>query len=132
MAWAKERIESEDRGRRLREVRQDPFVLGRGDRCLVASIIVDHGRDQHLMRLEEVALNAPVASLEAFGLTAREAEVLCWVAQGKTNREVGIILGASGRTVQKHLEHIFQKIGVESRIAAILKAWQAGRQAALG
>ncbi|HEX7466197.1 MAG TPA: helix-turn-helix transcriptional regulator, partial [Usitatibacter sp.] len=70
------------------------------------------------------------ASLEALGITPREAEVLCWVAQGKTNREIGMILGSSARTVQKHLEHVFQKIGVESRTAAILKAWQAGRHEA--
>jgi DNA-binding CsgD family transcriptional regulator len=49
--------------------------------------------------------------------------VLSWVAQGKTNREIGMILGSSARTVQKHLEHVFQKVGVESRTAAILKAW---------
>ncbi|MGZ5111585.1 MAG: response regulator transcription factor [Usitatibacter sp.] len=52
------------------------------------------------------------------------------MAQGKTNREVGMILGSSARTVQKHLEHVFEKIGVESRTAAILKAWQAGRERA--
>ena len=130
-AWAAKRIGDEGEGRRLRVVRRDPFVIAHGDHCLVADLIVDHGKDTHLMRLEKVALNAPAASLEALGLTPREAEVLTWVAQGKTNREVGMILGSSARTVQKHLEHIFQKIGVESRTAAILKAWQAGRHAAL-
>jgi DNA-binding CsgD family transcriptional regulator len=131
LEWALKRIAHEGDGRRLRTVRRDPLVVGGGDHCLVADLIVDHGKDQHLIRLEKVALNAPAASLEALGLTQREAEVLCWVAQGKTNREVGMILGASARTVQKHLEHVFQKIGVESRTAAILKAWQAGRHAAL-
>ena len=129
--WATRRIAEEGAGRRLRVVRRDPLVIARGDQCLVADLIVDHGKDLHLIRLEEIALNAPAASLEAMGLTPREAEVLSWVAQGKTNREIGMILGSSGRTVQKHLEHIFQKIGVESRTAAILKAWQAGRAAAL-
>lgn len=129
--WAKKRIEDEGGGKGLRVVRRDAFIMSRGDHCLVADLIVDHGKDLHLMRLENVALNAPAASLEALGLTPREAEVLSWVAQGKTNREVGMILGSSARTVQKHLEHIFQKIGVESRTAAILKAWQAGRHAAL-
>lgn len=131
LQWAKKRIEDEGEGRRLRVVRRDAFTLARGDHCLVADLIVDHGKDSHLMRLEKFALNAPAASLEALGLTPREAEVLSWVAQGKTNREVGMILGASARTVQKHLEHIFQKIGVENRTAAILKAWQVGRLAAL-
>lgn len=131
LEWAKKRIESEGEGKRLRAVRRDPFIVSRGERCLVANLIVDRGKDSHLMRLEEIALNAPAASLAALGLTPREAEVLSWVAQGKTNREIGMILGSSARTVQKHLEHIFQKIGVESRTAAILKAWQAGRHAAL-
>jgi DNA-binding CsgD family transcriptional regulator len=123
MQWAQQRIGDEGGGRRLRVVRRDAFVVSRGDHCLVADLIVDHGKDLHLMRMQKVALNAPAASLEALGVTPREAEVLSWVAQGKTNREVGMILGSSARTVQKHLEHIFQKIGVESRTAAILKAW---------
>jgi CheY-like chemotaxis protein/DNA-binding CsgD family transcriptional regulator len=53
-----------------------------------------------------------------FKLTAREAEVLYWVAKGKTNRDVGDILGASPRTVTKHMEHILPKLGVETRTAA--------------
>ena len=76
-------------------------------------------------------MNAPPDLLLGLGLTKREAEVLAWVAQGKTNRETGIILSLSTRTVQKHLEHVFAKLGVETRTAAILKAWQVGRFAAL-
>jgi DNA-binding CsgD family transcriptional regulator len=131
LEWAKSRMGEETEGKMLRVVRRDPFVLARGDHCLTADLIVDHGKDSHLVRLEKIALNAPPASLAALGITPREAEVLCWVAQGKTNREIGMILGSSARTVQKHLEHVFQKIGVESRTAAILKAWQAGRHGAL-
>jgi DNA-binding CsgD family transcriptional regulator len=55
---------------------------------------------------------------EALGLTRREAEVLAWVAKGKTNEQIGLILGISVRTVQKHLEHVFSKLGVETRTAA--------------
>ena len=54
----------------------------------------------------------------SFRLTAREAEVLLWVARGKTNRDVGEILGTAPRTVTKHMEHILQKLGVETRTAA--------------
>jgi len=54
----------------------------------------------------------------ALELTAREAEVLYWVVQGKTNRDIGDILGTSHRTVTKHLEHVFEKLGVETRTAA--------------
>jgi DNA-binding NarL/FixJ family response regulator len=56
--------------------------------------------------------------MQQFRLTAREAEVLYWVAKGKTNRDVGDILGASPRTVTKHMEHILPKLGVETRTAA--------------
>jgi DNA-binding response OmpR family regulator/DNA-binding CsgD family transcriptional regulator len=51
-------------------------------------------------------------------LTARETEVLSWLAKGKTNRDIAEILGMSPRTVNKHLEHIFEKLGVETRAAA--------------
>lgn len=53
-----------------------------------------------------------------FNLTDREAEVLVWVARGKTNREVAIILDISPRTINKHLEQIFKKLGVENRTGA--------------
>ena len=51
-------------------------------------------------------------------LTPRESEVLSWLAKGKTNRDIGDILGMSHRTVNKHLEHVFEKLGVETRAAA--------------
>jgi DNA-binding CsgD family transcriptional regulator len=55
-------------------------------------------------------------------LTPREAEVLCWVTQGKRHDEIGLILRISPRTVQKHLEHIYHKLGVQTRMAvAVLR-----------
>ena len=59
---------------------------------------------------------------QAFGLTAREAEVLYWVAKGKINRDIGDILGSSPATVKKHLERIYAKLGVETRTAAAAMA----------
>lgn len=56
------------------------------------------------------------------GLTPREAEVLLWTAQGKTNVEIGIILGMSDLTVKQHLGHVFEKLGVEGRNPATLRA----------
>ncbi|WP_322013150.1 response regulator [Paraburkholderia sp. J12] len=53
-----------------------------------------------------------------FTLTTREAEVLLWVSRGKTNRDIGDILGMAARTVNKHLEHLFRKLHVETRAAA--------------
>src|SRR5574337_327476 len=58
---------------------------------------------------------------ERLGLTHREGEVLAWVTDGKTNAEIGVILGTSPRTVQKHLEHIYRKLGVETRMAAAVR-----------
>ena len=51
-------------------------------------------------------------------LTAREGEVLLWITRGKSNRDIAEILGLSPRTVGKHLEQIFEKLGVENRTAA--------------
>jgi DNA-binding CsgD family transcriptional regulator len=73
----------------------------------------------HCLLLLEERQTAPKRRAFAAGrLTRREAEVLQWVAQGKTNTEIGHILGVSVRTIQKHLEHIYEKLGVETRIAA--------------
>lgn len=59
------------------------------------------------------------ALAEQFNLTAREAEVLFWAARGKTSRDIAQILAMSPRTVDKHFEHIFAKLGAESRTSAI-------------
>jgi|SoiMethySBSTD1v2_1073268.scaffolds.fasta_scaffold143321_2 DNA-binding NarL/FixJ family response regulator len=60
--------------------------------------------------------------LESLGLTPREAEVLLWLAQGKSNPDIAVILGAAEGTIKKHLEHVFEKLAVESRTAASLTA----------
>jgi DNA-binding CsgD family transcriptional regulator len=62
------------------------------------------------------------AEAAAVALTPREREVLDWVAAGKTNRDIAAILGASPRTVEKHLERIYEKLGVETRTAAAMRA----------
>jgi DNA-binding NarL/FixJ family response regulator len=62
------------------------------------------------------------APLEKLGLSPREAEVLLWVAQGKGNHDIAIILNLSPATVKKHTIHIFEKLGVETRGAAMLRA----------
>lgn len=56
------------------------------------------------------------------GLTQREAEVMHWLAGGKTDAEIAALLSISPRTVQKHLEHIYIKLGVETRTAAVMRA----------
>jgi DNA-binding CsgD family transcriptional regulator len=65
--------------------------------------------------------HAAVAALLA-ALTPREREVLHWVQAGKANRDIAALIGASPRTVEKHLEHVYEKLGVECRTAAALRA----------
>jgi DNA-binding CsgD family transcriptional regulator len=66
----------------------------------------------------EQAICASSKQLISLGLTEREAEVLGWIAQGKGNYDIGIILGAQTRTICKHVEHILSKLRVENRTAA--------------
>lgn len=74
---------------------------------------------------EEFLLELPVESLIVLGLTLREAEVLRWLAQGKTSSEIATILNISPRTVSKHLTRVYQELGVENRHAAVAMAWEA-------
>jgi len=76
-----------------------------------------------LLRLMPAGAAPPARGLSA-SLTPREAEVLSWLAKGKTNRDIGDILGLSPRTVNKHLEHVYEKLGVETRTAAVAAAGQ--------
>ncbi|ASJ74217.1 DNA-binding response regulator [Granulosicoccus antarcticus] len=69
-------------------------------------------------------ISKAVARIANAALTPRETEVLSWIAKGKTDREIGDILGISPRTVNKHLEHTFTKLGVETRAAAAALASQ--------
>ena len=62
------------------------------------------------------------APLEKLGISAREAEVLLWMAQGKSNGDIATLCGISTGTVKKHANHIFDKLGVESRASATLRA----------
>ena len=79
--------------------------------------------DDWLIVMREVSDQAVMEAMRAaFALTVREAEVLYWVVKGKTNKDVGDILGSSPMTVKKHLERVFVKLGVETRTAAAGKA----------
>ena len=86
--------------------------------------------EQWMVVLREESDSAQLHALMAlFKLTQREAEVLHWVTQGKTNRDIGDILGTSPRTVNKHLEHVFSKLNVETRTAAASLAMRKVRTA---
>jgi DNA-binding NarL/FixJ family response regulator len=86
---------------------------------LELSFISQFGADEVLLRLVEGEANDDQAVLrQKLKLTQREAEVLLWVARGKSNRDIAEILTLSPRTVNKHLEQIFTKLGVENRTSA--------------
>ena len=83
---------------------------------------VDAGGDWLIVMQETSDASVLSSVAGAFGLTAREAEVLYWVVKGKINRDIGDIIGASPATVKKHLERIYTKLGVETRTAAAAMA----------
>lgn len=84
-----------------------------------------------VLLLEEEYLRVPLDEVVARGFTRREAEVLWWVTDGKTNPEIAIILGLSERTVQHSLERVYRKLGVETRTAAAARALELVREAKL-
>jgi CheY-like chemotaxis protein/DNA-binding CsgD family transcriptional regulator len=142
-------VRREAAGRRagVQPVPPQPLLVGRGGRRLTLELHAmagaedglaaagDDGSDDEWLIVASETNDATLidAMVAAFRLTAREAEVLVWVARGKTNRDIGDILGASPRTITKHMEHILPKLGVETRTAAAglvlarLRGFDAGR-----
>jgi DNA-binding NarL/FixJ family response regulator len=87
------------------------------------------GPNEFLLRLaKDSSANTPAEFSSELGLTSREGEVLSWLSKGKTNRDIAQILGLSPRTVDKHLEQIYAKLGVENRTAAAAIATSARRR----
>jgi DNA-binding CsgD family transcriptional regulator len=87
------------------------------------------GPNEFLLRLaKEAGGDTPASFRSDLGLTSREGEVLSWLSKGKTNRDIAQILGLSPRTVDKHLEQIYAKLGVENRTAAAAIATSASRR----
>ena len=96
-----------------------PLAVVKGSRQLVLTLQNRTSDEDWLIVMREISDTAVVeAMVQAFRLTLRVAEVLYWVTQGKTNRDIGDILGSSPATVKKHLEHVYEKLGVETRTAA--------------
>ena len=115
LAWVDEARQA------VAENREPPLLAARDGRRLLASLHTpgQEAEGEWLLVLREENHAAAIeALLAAFRLTQREAEVLFWVTKGKTNKDIGDILGTSPRTVNKHLEHVFEKLGVETRTAA--------------
>ncbi|MCA9467711.1 MAG: hypothetical protein KC643_20005, partial [Nitrospira sp.] len=97
-----------------------PLILASSRGTLVGRLMKDQG--SWWLFLEERKKQITLKELERYGITPREQEVLKWTVEGKTNPEIGIILGCSPLTVQKHLGSIFVKFGVENRVAAVTRA----------
>jgi len=93
--------------------------IGQEGRALNFSLVGRMSGDELLLRVSEGSASGDADLLkEKLGLTVREADVLLWIARGKSNRDIGQILGMSPRTVNKHLEQVYVKLGVENRAAA--------------
>jgi len=96
-----------------------PLAVVKEERQLVLTLQERTSDEDWLIVMREVSDTLVVeAIMQGFKLTLREAEVLYWVTKGKTNRDIGDILGSSPATVKKHLEHVYEKLGVETRTAA--------------
>ena len=104
----------------------EPHVWRHGETGLELTYVGRLGSDEHLLRLAKAASKDAAALLrQHFALTSREAEVLLWIARGKSNKDISSVLGISPRTVNKHLEQVFQKLGVENRASAAAMTVQA-------
>jgi len=108
-----------------------PLVITQPDSRLIVRYSEDSRGRQFLFLKEEKTGVCP-AEFVRLGLTQREGEVLYWICQGKSNPEIAAVEGISLRTVHKHVEHILAKLGVETRVSAMLTALQALDQSETG
>lgn len=95
--------------------------------ALELALIARHHENEALIRLTEINPREDALRLQQrLNLTGREAEVLLWISYGKSNADISEVLTVSPRTVQKHLERIYEKLGVETRAAAAAMAIRLG------
>ena len=100
-----------------------PLHIQQAGRQLIVRLIPDPINQQYILLLEEKELQAfSISALESLGLTKREAEVLFWIAKDKSNAGIAKVLGCSEGTVRKHLEHLYGKLNVQTRTAAVMVA----------
>jgi len=98
---------------------QRSYVWAEGENRVEFNYLGRLKGDEHLLRVGQAADLGEAGLLRSeFALTGREAEVLLWIARGKSNKDISGILQISPRTVNKHLEQIFEKLGVENRASA--------------
>lgn len=112
--WIQTAYEADSAGQTLK-----PLTIIQSAKRLTLSPADVSSDEQWMIVLREESDAAQIEALiHIFKLTKRESEVLYWTTKGKTSRDIGDILGSSPRTVNKHLEHVFVKLGVETRTAA--------------
>lgn len=100
-----------------------PLCIEHAGKHLIIRLTHNPAREHYLLLLEE--REPPffsVDSLELLGLTHRESEVLFWVAKDKSNANIAKALGCSEGTVRKHLEHLYAKLGAQTRMGAVMVA----------
>ena len=100
-----------------KDAHNSPKVRSKWWQKSTAQMKAPQTKSKHKMQTKIKLIPAKNA-LGSLGLTARETEVLTWIAQGKTNYEIGVILSASTGTICKHVEHILCKLDVRNRTAA--------------
>lgn len=119
--WRAEQLRHRFANRDDVPMRVEPFVRDRDRRRLVVRHLFDE--DGSLLLVEELPLAIDASGLVDLGLTPREGQILSLVAVGRTNVEVSVVLKVSARTVEKHLEHVYAKLGVANRAAAVAVAF---------
>ena len=112
--WLSEIQKSPPAGRPIFSEFQAP---ARGD-CRLLIYCGQSGTGDFVLALIRERMKVDATAAASFGLTPREAEILFWISEAKTRPEIGAILGVSWRTIGKHMEHLFEKLGVENRLEA--------------
>jgi DNA-binding CsgD family transcriptional regulator len=119
-SWVKYRIDTLIQDSALPDAHLT-LKIQKADRELIIRLVIDSARSQYLLLLEERSI-ASIDALIALGLSQRETEVLLLLMQGKDNKAIATQLSIHHGTVRKHLEHIYNKWGVNSRTEAIAHA----------
>ncbi len=102
-----------------------PLITVKDKHTLTIRLHINHDNEQYVLVLEEqTPLNLSFSVLQELGLTKRETEILHWIIRDRSNQQISEILNLSNRTVQKHCENIYSKLGVHNRAASITKTIQ--------
>jgi DNA-binding CsgD family transcriptional regulator len=112
--WLQEKVRPRSAG----EVPVPDLTVGSDHRSLTVQTVASGDGTEYRLLLRETVQQLDARPLQSLGLTTREAEVLLWLSQGKSNSEIAIILTTKVRTIAKHLERVFAKLMVENRTAA--------------